>query len=228
MMAPVKLGIDPFFKTIEEFAGRAMGIVPALLSAILIFFLFFYFGKLVRTSVRRLVYRRRRGHNVAIVLGRLAQLVISLMGTFVASSILFPSVNAQTIIQVLGIGSVAVGFAFRDVLQNFLAGILILLNQPFRVGDQIRVKDFEGTVEDIQTRATFLKTYDGRRIVIPNASLFIDSVIVNTAFPLRRTEAIIGIGFGDDTIRAEEIILGAIYIILCRSHTADRTQSKTS
>ena len=71
--------------------------------------------------------------------------------------------------EVLGLTSVALGFAFRDILQNFLAGILILWTHPFVIDDQIVYKDFEGTVTDIQTRATFVETYDGRRIVIPNA-----------------------------------------------------------
>ena len=89
--------------------------------------------------------------------------------------------------QVLGIGSVAIGFAFRDILQNFLAGILLLVTQPFRIGDQIVASNYEGTVEDIQTRATFIRTYDGRHVVVPNADLFTDTVVVNTAFEHRGT-----------------------------------------
>ena len=88
----------------------------------------------------------------------------------------------------LGVGGVAIGFAFKDIFQNFLAGILLLLTKPFNVGDQIIFRDFEGTVEDIQTRATLLKTYDGRRVAIPNSDLYMNAVPVNTAFPIRRVE----------------------------------------
>jgi small-conductance mechanosensitive channel len=105
---------------------------------------------------------------------------------------------------------VAIGFAFRDILQNFLAGILILLTEPFQIDDQIVFKDFEGTVENIQTRATTIRTYDGRRIVIPNAELFTNSVMVNTAFENRRLEYDVGIGYGDDIDRAKELILEAL------------------
>ncbi|MEO7966640.1 MAG: mechanosensitive ion channel domain-containing protein [Gemmatimonadaceae bacterium] len=66
----------------------------------------------------------------------------------------FPSFTPANLISTLGIGGVAIGFAFKDIFQNFLAGILILITRPFTVGDQIRFKDYEGTVEDIQTRAT--------------------------------------------------------------------------
>jgi len=78
---------------------------------------------------------------------------------------------------------VAVGFA-----QNFLAGLLLLWTEPFRVGDEIKLDAFEGTVEEIQTRATIIRTYDERRVVIPNADLFTHSVIVNTALGGRRWE----------------------------------------
>ncbi|MFC7543286.1 mechanosensitive ion channel family protein [Siccirubricoccus deserti] len=78
--------------------------------------------------------------------------------------------SAADLFNLLGIGGVAIGFAFRDVLQNLLAGVLILLTRPFRIGDQIRHGEQEGTVEDIWIRATVLRTYDNRRILIPNAS----------------------------------------------------------
>ena len=67
--------------------------------------------------------------------------------------------------------ALAIGFAFRDIAENFLAGVLILLTQPFKIGDQIDINGFEGTVEDIQTRATYIRTYDGRVVVVPGAAV---------------------------------------------------------
>jgi small-conductance mechanosensitive channel len=116
-------------------------------------------------------------------------------------------------VQLLGISGVAIGFAFRDILQNFLAGILILLTEPFRIDDQIVFKNFEGTVENIETRATTILTYDGRRIVIPNAELFTNSVTVNTAFDKRRTEYDFSIGYGDDIDCAKQLMLEALYSV---------------
>lgn len=113
-------------------------------------------------------------------------------------------------ISALGIGGIVVGFAFRDIAQNFLAGIIILLTEPFRIDDQIVYKEFEGTVEDIQVRATTIRTYDGRRVVIPNAELFTNAVTVNTAFEKRRLQYDVGIGYGDDIGQARQLILQAI------------------
>jgi small conductance mechanosensitive channel len=82
---------------------------------------------------------------------------------------------------------VAIGFAFQNILQNFLAGILLLLQEPFDLGDWISVTGIEGTVEDIQTRATIVATKDGNRVMIPNAVLFTSPVSVGR--PPQNTES---------------------------------------
>jgi small-conductance mechanosensitive channel len=156
-----------------------------------VFAIFYAVAKTVRRLVRRYAERREQYRNLDLVLGRLAQWAIIFLGILVAVTIVFPTFSPGDLITVLGVGGVAIGFAFKDIFQNFLAGILILLTEPFRVGDQIIVGDYEGTVQEIQTRATFIRTYDGRRVVIPNADLFTDKVLVNTAFgfpplPVRR------------------------------------------
>jgi small-conductance mechanosensitive channel len=146
---------------------------------------------------------------VAIVLGRIGSGSCLLLGGLVAAAVAFPSISAANLFSVLGIGGVAIGFAFRDILQNALAGILILITRPFRIGDQVVTGGFEGTVEDIQVRATTIRTYDNRRAVIPNAALFTDKVLVNTAFDKRRLTVRVGIGNGDDIAEAKRVIEAA-------------------
>ncbi len=185
--------------------------LPYLVLALIVFVLFYFAGKGVRGLVRRFSEKRRRHRNLGLVLGRLSQGFIVLVGLLVALVIVIPGFRPGQLIELLGIGSVAIGFAFRDIFQNFLAGILILLNEPFRIGDQIVVNTYEGTVEDIQTRATTIKTYDGRRVVIPNADLFTNSVTVNTAFDKRRLQYDVGIGYGDDIDRAKALMLEILH-----------------
>lgn len=95
---------------------------------------------------------------------------MQILAVLFAAAIVFPSVNPGGIFATRGVGSVAIGFAFEDILQNLLAGLLLLINRPYRTGDQIVVKGFEGTVEHIESRATLIKTYDGRRVTIPTAT----------------------------------------------------------
>lgn len=195
---------------IQEMGDAFLRRLPYIAVALLVFAAFYLAAKVLRSATRRVFQRRTRHRNIGFVVGRLAQGTLVILGLLVALVIALPTFRPGQLVQLLGISSVAIGFAFRDILQNFLAGILLLLTEPFRIGDQIRFGEYEGIVEDIQTRATMIRTYDSRRIVIPNAELFTHSVTVNTAFPHRRLEYDVGIGYGDDVERAKELMLQAV------------------
>lgn len=184
--------------------------LPYVVVALLVFAGFYLAAKVLRGTIRKIFEKRTRHRNLAFVVGRLAQGALSILGLLVALVIALPTFRPGQLVQLLGISSVAIGFAFRDILQNFLAGILLLLTEPFKIGDQIRFGDYEGIVEDIQTRATMIRTYDNRRIVIPNAELFTHSVTVNTAFEHRRLQYDVGIGYGDDAVRAKALMMEAM------------------
>ncbi len=190
----------------EKLAERA----PYLIVALLVFGFSIFVGHLLRKMIRRFALRRVPYRNLAFVLGRLIQWSMVFLGLMVALVIVLPNFTPARLVELLGIGGIAVGFAFKDILQNFLAGILLLLTRPFRIGDQIVVGNYEGDVEDIQTRATLIKTYDGRRVVIPNTELFTTSVTVNTAFALRRLEYDFGVGYGDDLKEVKRVALQTI------------------
>ena len=197
-------------KGVREMGSGFAERLPYIILALVIFVVFFIAAKAIRSVVRNLSARRKRHQNVGLVLGRLMQWLVVFLGLMIALVIALPTFKPAQLVQFLGISSVAIGFAFRDVLQNFLAGILLLLNEPFRVGDQIKMGEIEGTVEEIETRATMIRTYDNRRVVVPNAELFTNSVTVNTAYDKRRLEYDIGIGYGDDLELAKRLIREAV------------------
>lgn len=192
--------------TLENMVDGIVAGLPNFILALVIFAIFYFIAKRTRLFVIGLTERQHKAKNLGIILGKLAQSAVIVMGLLVVLSILFPSFNPGDLIQLLGIGSVAIGFAFHDLFQNFLAGILLLLTAPFRIGDQIVVQQYEGTVEDIAMRATTIKTYDGRRIVIPNTDLFTNSVVVNTAFAHRCLEYQLDISIEEDVERVKSII----------------------
>ena len=206
----MRLDLSQALKSVNEMAAGFAERLPYILVALTVFVVFYIAAKLIRSVVRRVSMRRKRHRNVGVVLGRLMQWLVVFLGLMIALVIALPTFKPAQLVQFLGISSVAIGFAFRDVLQNFLAGILLLLNEPFRVGDQIKMGDHEGTVEEIETRATMIRTYDNRRIVVPNAELFTNAVTVNTAYDKRRLEYDIGIGCGDDIELARRLMLEAI------------------
>jgi small-conductance mechanosensitive channel len=207
----MNLDLSPAWTRAQQVVNGLLLALPGLAVGLMVFTAFVLLGFGVKAVVARLTEARLHTHrNAGTAIGRLAQGLVLFVGLLVALSVALPSFQPGDVVQVLGISSVAIGFAFRDILQNFLAGILLLITQPFRIGDQIVAKGHEGTVEDIQTRATFIRTYDGRRVVIPNADLFTDTVVVNTAFPHRRLEYDVGIGYGDDVEEAQQLMLEAI------------------
>lgn len=183
--------------------------LPNIIAALAFLLVAWLVAKGVARLIRNLAHRRDR-YDLGALLGSLAFGAIMVAAVLMAAAIVFPSVKPGDVLATLGIGSVAIGFAFKDILQNLFAGLLLLVRRPFRRGDQIVVKDYEGTIEHIESRATLLKTYDGRRVIIPNADLYIAPVVVNTAFPTRRDQLDIGIGYGDDVARACRVFAEAL------------------
>lgn len=180
--------------------------LPRLIVAVVIGLLFYGLGWLVRRAMARAAHGDSAHRTLNVALGRIAHAAITTIGILFAVAAAFPGFSAANLVGALGIGGIAIGFAFKDVFENFLSGILILVTRPFRIGDQIIYDKYEGTVEDIHIRATWLKTYDGRRVVIPNSDLFTNSVTVNTAFDSRRLEYDFKLKNGDGVARAKEII----------------------
>jgi len=158
--------------------NQCIAMIPNIVIAIVIFLLFLAVASFCRSLVRRLAVQREKHQGIALLLGRLVHTTIVVLGFLVALSVVAPSFQASDLVKLLGIGTVAIGFAFQNILQNFLAGILLLLQEPFRIGDFISVTGIEGTVYDIQSRATVITTKEGRQVIIPNAIIFTSPVAV--------------------------------------------------
>src|SRR5258706_688072 len=160
-----------------------ISLLPNIILAVGIFVLFLIVASAVKSIARRVTQRRGRRQSLGLLLGQIAYIAMTVFGFLVAISAVAPSFHASDLISMLGIGSVAIGFAFQNILQNFLAGILLLLQEPFRIGDWITIAGFQGKVQDIQTRATVISAPEGQRIVIPNAVLFTNPLVVGYMSP---------------------------------------------
>ncbi|WP_288689027.1 mechanosensitive ion channel family protein [uncultured Acinetobacter sp.] len=199
------------YSTIDKFVDGFWERLPYICIALVVFTIFLLLSKLFRFFVRKAIADRSYSkQNLVLVLNRVGSSAIMFFGFLIAMVIAIPGFTPGQLMSALGIGSVAIGFAFKDIFQNLLSGILILLGEPFKIGDDIIVSGMEGTVEDIQIRATFLRSPDGRRIVIPNATVYTSAVTVNTAYQRRRCEFVVGIGYEDDIQKAKNIILAIL------------------
>ncbi|HEX6533176.1 MAG TPA: mechanosensitive ion channel domain-containing protein [Gemmatimonadaceae bacterium] len=184
-----QVDISVAYRTIQKMGVTFLASLPRLVVAAIILIVFYYAGRAASWVVVRSTSRFRGRRNLELAVARVLHATAIAVSILVAATVVFPSFTAGSLISLLGVSGIAIGFAFKDIFQNFLAGLLLLLTDPFDIGDQIAVNGFEGTVEDIQTRATLITTYDHRRVVVPNTDLFTKSVLVNTAFVARRSEA---------------------------------------
>lgn len=195
--------------TVDNLIDGFLALLPLLAAAIVIFVLLLFAARGVRHLAEKAL-RRSSNRSAAIAISRLLYVAMVGLAVLIAVTIAFPSMTPGRLISVLGIGGVAIGFAFKDIFQNLLAGVLILLRHPFRVGDEITTGEFTGTVEAIETRATFIRTYDGRRVIIPNGDVYTKPVTVISAYDMLRSEYDVGIGYGDDLAEAKIIALEAM------------------
>lgn len=196
-------------ETVDGWVDSAVALAPTAVVAIIVFILGYVAARLISGFVEK-NFKKRDRKDLGLMLGGIIRGAGLIGFGLLALTILVPTLRIGDLIAGLGIGSVAIGFAFKDILQNWLAGFLILLRQPFEIGDQVEINDFDGTVEHIETRSTRLKTYDGRRVIIPNSDVYTNAVLVQTAFEKRRSQYDVGIGYADDIDEATQAILSAL------------------
>lgn len=166
-------------------------------------------GRLVRPLVRRRLDRRGRP-SYTRVFGALYGALVALAAGLLAATLAFPSVQMVDVLASLGIVSVAVGFAFKDVLENLLAGVLLLLRDPFKSGDHIRVGDFEGVVEGVTVRETLLRTSSGQRVLLPNALVYTSPLEVLTHYATTRVSFPVVLDAGADLDAARDVAVEAL------------------
>lgn len=202
--------IQTINQSLLNLVRSAIELLPALFFAMTVLILTRFAVKFARRIVRASCGRFIRNVSLQMLFEQVTSVTVWVIGVLIACTLVFPSLRLGDIVGLLGLGSVAIGFAFQDIFKNFLAGILLLLNQPFRVNDQIIVSDYEGTVESINIRSTQIRTYQDQRVVIPNAIVFTSAVQVLTHFSARRTDLTIGLDYNTPLPKARQVLLQAL------------------
>ncbi|MGD9683975.1 MAG: mechanosensitive ion channel family protein [Candidatus Obscuribacterales bacterium] len=206
MMDALSLVMD----TLVELTTKFVRHLPLLAAGLLVILLFNWLAKVLQGSVRRVADRSGLDIALASIFASLTGIVARIIGVLVACVVVIPSFEPGSLIAGLGLSSVAIGFAFKDILQNFVAGILILWNKPFAVGDVIETGGHLGTVDLINVRSTYIRTFDGKQVIIPNGDVFESDVKVFSAYPNQRIAISVGIGYGDSIDQAQEVMLEAV------------------
>ncbi|MCG2784585.1 MAG: mechanosensitive ion channel [Anaerolineae bacterium] len=190
-----------------EIELRLLDFLPRLGLALVIFIASLYFSKLLSGLVRRAMQKRSLMPNAANLIVDMTRWGILTLGTVMAFQ---QFVDVTAFLAGLGIIGFTVGFALQDVMKNFASGVILLVQQPFRVGDSVEVGAYEGMVQAIDLRSTEIKTFDGRIAILPNADVLNHAIVNYTRSLQRRVEVIVGVAYGTDLKLARDTALDAI------------------
>lgn len=163
---------------------------------------------IVNRLLRRLLARAGVEKMAARIVGRLVGYVVGAAAFGYALASL--DIAVAPLVGALGLGGLALAFALQDTLQNFIAGLMLETRRPFRRGDQIRTNDYEGTVEDINLRNTIIRTFDGKKVVIPNSMIMNNPIENWVYYGSRRTTLIVGVAYDTPLPGAKEVIERAV------------------
>ena len=180
------LWFDPVCRAIQAHDPTGVGgpVVERLIGPILIFIALYLVGRLARRIVDAALRETSADRQVRTLVHNVMTAVTYLVAAM--SAIVVAGVNIAVLLTVAGLGTVAIGLALQDILRNILAGIWLLLERPFRLGDNIAVLDQAGVVQNITLRTTTLRTGDGRLSVLPNLTAFSNPVVNSSSFQLRQ------------------------------------------
>ena len=171
---------------------------PRLLYGLIVLAIFVGLANVTRRLVARLLQRSERFHGNTLYIQRLAGWAIGLIGLLFALSVMGFGGVAASMLATGGIVAIVLGFAFKEIGENFLAGFFLTFSRPFEIGDLIETGEFTGTVKSIDLRNIHLRTFDASDLFVPSAQIYRDPLINYTRDGLRRPAFKIGVSFADD------------------------------
>lgn len=193
----------------QDFYRSAIETVPQFMAAFLVLLVFALAALIAWQATRAAVARINIPMRICFLLARLAFVGVLAPGVVIALAIA-TGASFGRVFTGFGLLSVGIGFALKNPLENMVSGVLTILTGPFRIGDEIEVGGYEGSVEAINIHDTVLKTFDGKRVSIPNRDVYISAVVDQTAQEKRRYDVVVGVHYNDDLAKAQEVALNTL------------------
>lgn len=194
-------------QTLETLWKQFLNLLPNLAFALLILLASIYLARQVKRILERALQRREANPEITTLLTMTTQWTLVILGIITALQRFF---DVTAFLTGLGIIGFSIGFALQEILKNFAAGIILLLQQPFKVGDAIEVSSYSGVVQTINIRTTELRTFDGRMVIIPNADLLTNTIVNLSRADRRRIDIQIGVEYQSDLQKAQEALQVAL------------------
>ncbi|SDK62331.1 Conserved TM helix [Catalinimonas alkaloidigena] len=206
----VNEAINGVWDKVTGWVEKIIIMLPNLVVAILIFLIFYFLGRLVRRIVDKPLHRLTHSRAIADLMVNLIFIGLVALGIFIALTVLQLQGAVTSLLAGAGIIGLALGFAFQDIAANFMAGMLMAVRRPIRVGDIIKSNDFFGTVMQINLRDTVIRTFQGQIVYLPNKDVYGSAIENYTMEERRRVDLDVGVSYGDDLRKVREITIKAI------------------
>jgi small-conductance mechanosensitive channel len=203
---PLQILRNEVGELLVSFIAQIPNVVAALIGLVATWLLVRIFTRLAA----RLLRRSRMRASLQRALVSMARISLWGVGLMLAATLLLPNLTPTKLLAGLGLGSLVIGLAFKDIFENFLAGILILIRKPMQLGDDIVCEDVEGRVEQISLRDTYLRMRSGELVLVPNSYLFKNPTKVLTDLPKRRISLSVGVPYDIDLGEAHRVVAGAV------------------
>ncbi|MBS2098998.1 mechanosensitive ion channel family protein [Carboxylicivirga linearis] len=210
MLDKINQASDKIINKLLDWAETIITMLPNLIVAIVVLVIFFTIAKWVRKLLNKALFKVSSNHSVNSLIATIVFTAITFAGAFVALNVLNLDKTVTSLLAGIGIAGLAIGFAFKDVASNFLSGIYMAVKSPINVGDIIEYNEVYGTVKDIGIRATTITTMQGQDVVFPNRLIVENYYTHFTINGHRRIDLSVGISYGDDLEKAEEVTKEAI------------------
>ena len=202
--------IDTLRGQLEHMARGFVETLPSLAIALLVILLTWIIARFAVRISDMIVGRTEIRASLKNLIDTVVRITIWVVGLFVAAIVVMPDLTPASLLAGLGIGAVAIGFAFQDIFENFFAGILIMLREKMRIGDVIECEGITGKVEHISLRETHVRKLSGELTVVPNSILFKNPVEILTDFEQRRHEIVVGVSYDSNLDHAADVIRRAV------------------
>ena len=184
---------QPLLTILEQLVVDFLTLLPSVIAALVVFAVGLYLASIIRRLVRRSLERRTKNAQPITLLSQLAYWLVVIL--VAAISLQMVGFNLTAFLAGLGIAGITIGFALQDVSKNFIAGLLMMIQQPFEIGETIEVGGYIGKVKAIDLRATQIRTADGRLVLIPNGDVIITPITNFSQAESRRVEISTGVAY---------------------------------
>lgn len=206
----MKEEINLIWNKLENWYSILIEMLPNIVVAISVAIIVVYLAKAVKILIQKYLFKRWQNEELKTIFSKVIQFVIIVVGFLFALSIVNLDKTVTSILAGVGVVGIALGFAFQDIAANFMSGLFMAANKPFKIGDIIKVNEITGKIQEIKLRTTSIKTFQGNDVIIPNTELFQNAVTNYTYTKERRIDLSVGVSYNDDLELAKQTAIEAV------------------